>query len=196
MLPSVQELGKMRKSLGISQKDVANACGLSQSYIARMEKGDINPTYDNVKKIYSYLTSHADKTKSIDLVASKIMTRNVIVCNPSDYVIKALDVMKEKGVSQIPVITDDGRITGTISESDINEILIRGVSPESLKKMSVSKIMSSPLPQLPMDTPVSAIYPMLRFSNAVLIMDGISLKGIITKADILKAVEDYAEPVL
>ncbi|MCL4345152.1 MAG: CBS domain-containing protein [Candidatus Thermoplasmatota archaeon] len=196
MLPSVQELGKMRKSLGISQKEIASACGLSQSYIARMEKGDINPTYENVKKIYNYLSSHTEKTKNIDIIASKIMTRNVIICSPSDYVLKALDLMKERGVSQIPVISDDGRVVGTLSESDINELLIRGVNPESLKKMSVSRIMSSPLPQLPMETPVSAIYPMLRFSNAVLIMEGISLKGIITKADILKAVEDYAEPRL
>ena len=38
-----------------------------------------------------------------------------------------------------------------------------------------------------MDTPISAIYPMLRFSNAVLVMDLLDLKGIITKADILRA---------
>ena len=54
MLPSVQDLGKMRKNLGISQKEIAKMVGVSQSYIARMEKGDINPTYENVKKIYSF----------------------------------------------------------------------------------------------------------------------------------------------
>ena len=61
MLPSVQDLGKMRKNLGISQKEIAKMVGVSQSYIARMEKGDINPTYENVKKIYSYLYSYSKK---------------------------------------------------------------------------------------------------------------------------------------
>jgi predicted transcriptional regulator len=36
------------------------------------------------------------------------------------------------------------------------------------------------------------IYPLLKFSSAVLIMENGELKGIVTKADILKAVEEYA----
>jgi predicted transcriptional regulator len=47
-------------------------------------------------------------------------------------------------------------------------------------------------PQVDKSSPISMIYPLLKFSNAVLIMDGGELKGIITKADILKAVEEYA----
>ena len=106
---------------------------------------------------------------------------------------KALDLMKDMGISQMPVSSMDGRVIGTVSESDLNEMLIRGVTPDSMKRMTVSRIMSAPLPQLPMDTPISAIYPMLRFSNAVLVMDLLDLKGIITKADILRAVENHAE---
>jgi len=85
------------------------------------------------------------------------------------------------------------RVVGTIGEGEVNEFLMKGISPDALKKMTVSKIMSPALPQLPPNTPISAIYPILRFSNAVLITDKLELKGIITKADILKAVETYAE---
>ncbi len=38
----------MRKNLGISQKESNLISGVSQSYIARLEKGSINPTYDKV----------------------------------------------------------------------------------------------------------------------------------------------------
>ena len=193
MLPSVQDLGKMRKNLGISQKEIAKMVGVSQSYIARMEKGDINPTYENVKKIYSYLYSYSKKADNMDLKASDIMARKVISILPTDSIMKALDLMKDMGISQMPVASMDGRVIGTVSESDLNEMLIRGVTPDSMKRMTVSRIMSAPLPQLPMDTPISAIYPMLRFSNAVLVMDLLDLKGIITKADILRAVENHAE---
>ena len=193
MLPSVQDLGKMRKNLGISQKEMAKMCGVSQSYIARMEKGDINPTYENVKKIYAYLYNYSKKADRMDLKASDIMTKKIFTANPTDSIFRAMDIMKDQGISQVPILSMDGRVIGTISESDINELLIKGATMDNLKKMTISRTMSAPLPQLPMETPVSAIYPMLRFSNAVLVMDLLELKGIITKADILRAVENHAE---
>ncbi len=192
MLPSVKDISKIRKSLGISQKEIASVCGVSQSYIARLEKGDINPTYENIRKIYEYLQSHTRKTDELDLEAQKIMTTNVITCHATDSVINALETMKKLGISQLPVLNSENRVIGTIGEGEINEYLMKGVSPESLKRMTVSRIMGPLLPQLPTVTPISAIYPILRFSNAVLIMDKLELKGIITKADILKAVETYA----
>jgi transcriptional regulator, XRE family len=62
MLPTIEEIGKMRKNLGISQKELARTCGVSQSYIARMEKGSINPTYDKIRKIYDYLSVFSRKS--------------------------------------------------------------------------------------------------------------------------------------
>lgn len=194
MLPSIEELRKMRKNLGISQKELAKISGVSQSYIARLEKGDINPTYENIRKIYNYLQSHSKKADQMDIEVSKIMTTNVVVCQATDSIITTLDILKKYGISQMPVLNSEMRVVGTIGEGEVNEFLMKGISPDALKKMTVSKIMSPALPQLPPNTPISAIYPILRFSNAVLITDKLELKGIITKADILKAVETYAEP--
>ncbi len=192
MLPSVKDISKMRKSLGISQKEMATVCGVSQSYIARLEKGDINPTYENIRKIYNYLQTHTRKTDQLDLEAQKIMTTNVVTCHATDPVMNCLETIKRLGISQMPVFNSENHVIGTIGEAEVNEYLMKGISPESLRKMTVSKIMGPLLPQVPTITPVSAIYPILRFSNAVLIMDQLELKGIITKADILKAVETYA----
>ncbi|EQB66514.1 MAG: transcriptional regulatory protein [Thermoplasmatales archaeon E-plasma] len=193
MLPTIEEIGKMRKNLGISQKELARTCGVSQSYIARMEKGSINPTYDKIRKIYDYLSVFSKKAESFDLIASKIMSKSVITCHLNDPIISALNTMREKGYSQLPVVNGENKIMGTITEADVNEILLKGTPIESLKNLSVRKVMGPSLPQMPMNTPVSVIYPILRFSNAVLVMDGGELKGIISKADILKAVELYGE---
>lgn len=192
MLPSVKDISKMRKSLGISQKEMATVCGVSQSYIARLEKGDINPTYENVRKIYNYLQTHTKKTDQLDMEAKKIMTTNVVTCSITDSVIICMEILKKFGISQIPVLNSENHVIGTVGEAEVNECLMKGISPESLKRLTVSKIMGPLLPQVPTNTPISAIYPILRFSNAVLIMDQLVLKGIITKADILKAVETYA----
>ncbi|HIH60106.1 MAG TPA: CBS domain-containing protein [Ferroplasma sp.] len=191
MLPSIEELRKMRKSLGISQKELARISGVSQSYIARLEKGEINPAYDKVRKIFEYLNSSGNRARDIDIKAELIMTKEVDTCEMNDSIISALNKMREKGYSQLPVVTSDKRIIGTITESNINDMLIKGTSIESLKHLIIKKVMGSVLPQLDKNSPISMIYPLLKYSNAVLIVDGTELKGIITKADVLKAVETY-----
>ena len=192
MLPSIEELKKMRKTLGISQKDLAHVSGVSQSYIARLEKGDLNPTYEKVRKIFEYLNKASQKVNTIDLVAEKIMSTNLITCSPSDSIISALDKMRNHGISQLPVLTMDGKLIGSVSESDINDMLLKGSTIESLKTMIVRKVMGATPPQLDRNSPISMVYPILRLSSCVLIVDGGDVKGIITKADILKAVEEYA----
>ncbi len=192
MLPSIEELRKMRKNLGISQKELAKISGVSQSYIARLEKGSINPTYDKVRKIFEFLNKTGQKATSIDITAEKIMSDSVITCNPTDSIISALNTMRENGFSQLPVVTMDGKVIGSVSETDINDLLLKGATPDSLRSLIVRKVMGVTLPQLDKGSPISMIYPLLKFSNAALIVDGGELKGIITKADILKAVEEYA----
>ena len=192
MLPSIEELRKMRKNLGISQKELAKISGVSQSYIARLEKGSINPTYDKVRKIFDYLNKTGQKANTIDITAEKIMSTSVVTCYPTDSIISALNAMREKGFSQLPVVTMDGKVIGSVSETDINDLLLKGATPDSLRSLIVRKVMGVTLPQLDKGSPISMIYPLLKFSSAVLIVDGGELKGIITKADILKAVEEYA----
>ncbi len=192
MLPTIEELRKMRKNLGISQKELARVSGVSQSYIARLEKGSINPAYDKIRKIFDYLNRSGQRAKNMDLTVESIMTKSLITCYPTDSIMSALNIMRQKGYSQLPVITHDGRTVGTITESDVNDMLIKGASIESLKNLLVRKVMGSTLPQVDKSSPVSMIYPMLKYSSAVLVTDGGELRGIVSKADILKAVEEYA----
>ena len=192
MLPTIEELRKMRKNLGISQKELARVSGVSQSYIARLEKGSINPAYDKIRKIFDYLNRSGQRAKNMDLTVESIMTKTLITCYPTDSIMSALNIMRQRGYSQLPVITHDGRTVGTITESDVNDMLIKSASIESLKNLLVRKVMGSTLPQVDKSSPVSMIYPMLKYSSAVLVTDGGELRGIVSKADILKAVEEYA----
>ena len=83
-------------------------------------------------------------------------------------------------------------MASVLTESDINDLLLKGNTIDSLKTLVVRKVMGPTLPQLDRSSPISVIYPLLKYSSAVLIMENGELKGIVTKADILKAVEEYA----
>ncbi len=190
MLPSIPEIRKMRKNLGISQKELAGLTGVSQSYIARLEKGEINPTYEKVRRIYEILNRSGMRANSIDIDVSKIMSSTVLMITQGESVVHALTLMRERGYSQLPV-TDDKRVVGTITEADINDLLVKGKSIESLRNMLVKNIMGPALPQVDKRSPISMIYPILKYSNAVLVFDEGEIKGIVTKADVLKAVDLY-----
>lgn len=191
MLPTIEEIRKMRQNLGISQKELASATGVSQSYIARLEKGSINPAYDKIRKIYDLLNSSGKRAESLDITSEKIMSRGVVSCSPTDSVMHALDLMRNGGFSQLPVITSDERVIGTITEGDINDLLLNGASIESLKGMIVKRVMGAVLPQVDRNSPMSMLYPLLKFYSAVIIVEEGRSTGIVTKADVLKAVETY-----
>ncbi|WP_010916441.1 helix-turn-helix domain-containing protein [Thermoplasma volcanium] len=188
MMPNIDELRKMRKNLGISQKDLARVTGVSQSYIARLEKGTINPTYSKIKAIYEYLTKSSEKANTIALTCDKIMTRNVVVCRADDSILKALNLMRDRGYSQLPVVNEENKVIGTVTESNINDMLLKGMSVDSLRGLTVRRVMGDVLPQVDKNTPINVIYQLLKYSNAVLVLDSGNLTGIITKADILKTV--------
>lgn len=44
----IKELVTLRKSLGLTQKDVANKSGLTQQMVSRIENFDNSPTLDNL----------------------------------------------------------------------------------------------------------------------------------------------------
>lgn len=191
MLPTIEEIMKMRRNLGVSQKDLAKSVGVSQSYIARLEKGEINPAYDKIRKIYSYLERRGQNAERMDIKAEKLMSAPVIWATPNDSVLTCLSTMRKSGFSQLPVGGKGNPNVGTVTESDINDLLVSGTPIESLKGMSIRSVMSEPLPVVGKNSPLYALYPLLRFFGAVLISDSGEIVGIVTKADVLKAVEAY-----
>ena len=43
----------LRKKLGLSQRDLARAAGLKQPHIARIERGDVSPTWATTSRIFA-----------------------------------------------------------------------------------------------------------------------------------------------
>ena len=75
MIYSPQELKKIRKLNNLTQKQLAELSGVSQSLIAKIESNKIDPTFTNAQKIYTALQalSEKDEKKAVDL-----MNKNLI----------------------------------------------------------------------------------------------------------------------
>ncbi|MGC8564828.1 MAG: CBS domain-containing protein [Thermoplasmata archaeon] len=186
MLPSVREIKNLRKKAGLTQKELANLTGLSQSYIARLERGDLNPTYENVKKIFSILENEITKVEGTTLKANDIMSKNVISVQTTDTLEKVMKLLLDYGFSQLPVI-DNGVLVGSITDSRIGQNIANGKAISDLKKMFVLDVMEEPFPQISESTPIKVVSYLLKQYQALLVVNKGKITGIITKSDLLKS---------
>ncbi|MGC8609884.1 MAG: CBS domain-containing protein [Thermoplasmata archaeon] len=185
MLPSLEEIKGLRIKIGLTQKQLADLVGLSQSYIARLEKGDINPTYENIRKIYSVLESYLDQNLNNEITAKEIMTRNVISVNSNDTIEKAINIMINNGISQLPVLDNDV-IVGSITEELVNKLLNNEKLKNNIKNKKIKDYMEDSFPQISENTSIKIISYLLKQYQAVLVISKGKLVGIITKTDLIK----------
>src|SRR5436189_5050700 len=123
MLPTLAEIPKVRNALGLQQSRLAELAGVSQSIIAKIESGSVDPSYSIVKRLVETL-----ERQSVDTArprVSEIMSRPVISVSRTQFVRDAVDMMKRRGYSQLPVF-DGTRCVGSISEKTILDRAARG----------------------------------------------------------------------
>jgi len=179
LLPELNEIKKMRKSLGITQTELANLSGVSQSMIARIEKGR-DASYSKIKKIFDAFDRIKEKTSNI--TAKNIMTKNIISIESCKKIITAARIMKNKNISQLPVI-DNGKLMGMIREQEITHVFSINKNP---KEILVKDVMIASPPVIDSSSPIDVVSNLLDYNPAVLVREKGKLKGIITKADLLK----------
>lgn len=180
MLPDLSEIKKVRRIHGLTQSGLAKLAGVSQSLIAKVESGRIDPTYSNVRRIFSVTEGLARGKEGL---ASDVMARRIISCSSGDSVSSAVGRMRAHGISQLPVI-DHGALVGLVSESDLLELLAEG---KDISRTRISGVMQDSPPIVSGKTPVRALIDLLRYSPIVLVADGARFEGVVTKSDILMA---------
>jgi len=184
MLPEISEIGKRRRRLGVTQTQLAKLAGVSQSLIAKIEASKVDPSFSNVKRLSDALE---ELEKHERASAKDILTSSIISVKKSDLVSGAIKLIQSKGISQLPVM-DGEHIIGSFSEGTVTELLASGTDFSRLSKMRVGQVMDEPFPTVREDTPITAITPLLQYNSAVLVMRSGKMQGIITKANLLKAI--------
>ncbi|MFH1642839.1 MAG: CBS domain-containing protein [Nanoarchaeota archaeon] len=171
----IGEIKQIRKKLGMTQGQLASHAQVSQSLIAKIEAGRLDPTYSNAQKIFGALNN---LSKEKEAKAEDIMTNRIISISPQEDIKQAIAKMKKNNISQMPVIEGDKSI-GLISESTILTSILEK------KKESIVSVMEDSPPVISKNTSISVISDLLKFYSLILVSDNGKLKGVITKSDIL-----------
>lgn len=183
-LPTPEDIKKLRKKVGLTQTELAKLAGVSQSLIARIEKGTVDPRLSTLRRIIEAIKlveMRAKKAKS----AKDVMYSPVITIKSSDKVKKAIELMEEYAISQLPVVNDNGVPVGSITESTVLKKLLSG-EPEKILKLKVEEIMEESFPTITPSTNIKDIQQLiLKKYPAVLVMEKGKIVGIITKIDLI-----------
>lgn len=147
----------------------------------------------------------------MDIRARDIMTREVLVVKAEDKVEKAARILLENKISGIPVVDEEDRVIGIISEKDLiikagelkgpfyitlfdSIIFLENTMRfnNNLKKYTASKVkdaMTTKVVSVDEDEPVTNIVKIMQDKkiNRVPVLRHGKLIGIITRNDILKA---------
>jgi len=184
MLPNLDEIGRRRRLLALSQKELGKLSGVSQSMVAKIESGRISPTYQKTKAIFDTLEGLERRNQ---LKAKDVSHGKVVAVQAHDTVAKGVRVMRETGFSQLPVF-NGGQVVGSLTEKVILQRLMSTPNPDDLSKRMIEEIMDEAFPTVSEDTPLSMVSALLQYEPAVLVAKKGRVLGIITKADLLKVV--------
>ena len=178
----IERIGKLRKQLGFTQKELATLSGVSQSLIAKIESGKIDPAYSKVTQIMSALETEQNKDKK---TAKQIMTSSIVSVAPSDSLQKAISLMRSNNISQLPVF-ENGKCVGSLSDGLIVDLFDAKLS--KLKEMTDREVMKESFPVIPANSLVDVVTDLLHHYSAVLVEQNGHISGIITKVDLFKAI--------
>ena len=149
---------------------------------------------------------HIQSSMGLEINVRDVMTKDVLSITKYESIVRVAKILSEKNISGLPVVDKDNKVIGIISQADILSMV--GVSREHTFKDLLRYMLGEPLPQRKigdhvgdiMTSPAFTIKPDANIAEVVRIMadkrvrrltvvdEKNTLIGIITRADILKAV--------
>jgi predicted transcriptional regulator len=184
MIPEIEEIRHVRRELGLTQKELAGMAGVSQSLIAKIESGLVQPSYANVKKLVECLEQEKAR-RHPPVSVGKVCARNVVWCEAAETVRDAAVLMRKHGFSQLPV-RRRGAPVGSITDKVLGDALAISERPELVANQRVEEVMGEPFPQVAETTPLKVASLLLQYASAVLVMREDEPVGMLTKSDLLK----------
>ncbi|RLF16844.1 MAG: transcriptional regulator [Thermoprotei archaeon] len=188
-IPSPEDIRRMRIKAGLTQKELAERAGVSQSLIARIERGSVDPRLSTLRRILSAL----EEAMRGGVKVKDVMHSPVITVQIDDTIEKAARLMWKYGISQIPVLSGD-RVVGTIFEDSIIRAVLENPG-EDVGKWRVERIMGDVLPIVSPEESLETVSRLLMREPAVLVVSKGKVIGIVTKSDLIahKLLITYSE---
>lgn len=178
-----KQLKRIRLQLGMTQIRIAKDAGVSQSLVAKIEAGTVDPTFSSLRAISEALRSHRVEREKR---ASDVMSSPVISVQVAARLSECVALMKKHGISQLPVLSGE-RSVGSVSENHILGILSETNDPAAVLSQPVRKLMKAPFPMVNGEAPIGALLSLFTYVPAVLVSSGEKIEGVIAKIDLLAA---------
>lgn len=184
--------------ISLSDDDVYEAMKSIPGYL------DITPA--DFREIYLLAFRHACRRISSSVTAQDIMTAPVITVQTDTPLREVADLMAQKGIAGLPVLSHDGAVAGVISEKDFLKRLGSGATTTfmgivseclrgdgciamAIKARNAQDIMTSPAITVTQNTTLSQITDLFTRNNinrVPVIDDTGRLSGIVSRADIIR----------
>jgi CBS-domain-containing membrane protein len=184
--------------VALSDDDVFEAMKAIPGYL------DITPA--DFREIYLQAFRHACRRIAASVLARHIMTTPVETVRTDTPLQAVADLMAQKGIAGLPVLSPDGLVAGVISEKDFLRRL--GAHPAStfmgivsdclradgciavaIRGRTAQDIMTSPAITVPLDATIGRITDICNrsgFNRVPVLDDEGRLAGIVTRADIIR----------
>lgn len=159
---------------------------MSQSFLAKIERGAVEPSYRNVAAILTALDGFVDE-HAREVTVGELATRSLVAVRRSTLVTEAAHVLRRHAISQVPVV-EDGFVIGSLTDRVIVECLTDAERIARLPRLTVGEVLEAPFPQVDAGTPSHVAAALLRHVPAVLVTRGGRLSGIVTQSDLLKRI--------
>ena len=188
--------------LWIEDEDIRAALKDMQTYL------DI--TEEDLKRIFQLALEHAKRRLKKRILIKDVMTKNVIAVKKDTKVSELIEILTKNRISGIPVVDEENRVIGIVSEADLlfttKTGKIRGLR-EFLKRLigeeystlatplsgdlKVEDIMTSPVITASPDMDIeeaSKILSEKRIKRLPVVDENGKLIGIITRHDLVSAI--------
>lgn len=116
---SMMKASKIMKDKGIGRLPVVNEQGVLQGLVSDRDIKEASPskaTTLDMHELY-YLLS--------EVKLKDIMTKKVVTIKPGDTVERAAALMLEHNIGGLPVVDDQGKVVGMLTDSDVFKVLVR-----------------------------------------------------------------------
>jgi cystathionine beta-synthase len=136
---------------------------------------------------YGFLSTVGDVTVGDVLARKSADVPSLVHVHPNETVREAIDILREYGVSQMPVVKAEppvtaGEVVGSVVEKELLDLLFAG---RAHLADPLERHMSAPLPIVGSGEPVAAATSALEKADAVLVHDDGKPSGVLTRQDLL-----------
>lgn len=136
------------------------------------------------------------------LTIDQIYTDNVVTLREDDHLGKAINYLRENDISRLPIVNENGRLSGMVTTHDIADFAVRTMERQQtgdrsgdtdrMLDLPVYDMMNSPVETITADETVkAAVEQMFENDYAGLVVtpedDDTLVAGILTKTDVLRA---------